>query len=234
MEARDKFSVIASVKKRLILIVGLMALAILAIGVYGLFGIAESNRKIRQTVDDGRRLVEAVDAARSSQVHFKKQVQEWKNILIRGNDAALFENYLKAFQKEGSMVQKDLEHLKILMKELGLTITRVDKLLKEHERLDLEYITVIKKFDSELQDSGIKIDKMVRGIDREMTDRMDDLVASIREVCKSRLSESAKGAEDKLQRDRSISNIIALLALAGIILGVWLSVSIIQDIGKGI
>ncbi len=67
----------------IIVCVGVLTVALLA---WVRLGTMESMAKHLQW--EGAALNEAVNLARRSQVSFKKQVQEWKNILIRGNDAA--------------------------------------------------------------------------------------------------------------------------------------------------
>ena len=45
------------------------------------------------------------DAARVIQVTFKKQVQEWKNILLRGSDYEQYQKYSKGFHTEETAVR---------------------------------------------------------------------------------------------------------------------------------
>src|SRR4029453_4960603 len=45
------------------------------------------------------------DAARVIQVTFKKQVQEWKNILLRGSDYEQYQKYSKGFHEEEKRVR---------------------------------------------------------------------------------------------------------------------------------
>jgi methyl-accepting chemotaxis protein len=45
-----------------------------------------------------------------AQVHYKKQVQEWKNTLLRGYERDLFDKYFNAFNHEDKLVN-DYLHL---------------------------------------------------------------------------------------------------------------------------
>ena len=74
-----------SVHRRVVITVGIFAVLIIVTGLYGLIAIVEMNKRLHETVLEGQKMVKAIDAARSAEVHFKKQVQEWKNILLRGN-----------------------------------------------------------------------------------------------------------------------------------------------------
>ena len=51
---------------------------------------------------------------------FKTQIQEWKNILIRGNDQKRFDSYLAGFEKSAKETQTYLTETHDLMKQLGL------------------------------------------------------------------------------------------------------------------
>ena len=74
-----------------ILVVNLMA------GLYA-FGLYQKANSQASEVREASSQIVAL--ALTTQVRFKKQVQEWKNILLRGQDPALFDRYLAQFEQE--------------------------------------------------------------------------------------------------------------------------------------
>jgi methyl-accepting chemotaxis protein-1 (serine sensor receptor) len=71
-------------------------------------------------METGALIEQSVDAARSAQVQFKIQVQEWKNTLLRGKDPAAFNKYRQAFIDESAATQKQLKTLEALMPRIGM------------------------------------------------------------------------------------------------------------------
>ncbi len=55
-------------------------------------------------------MANAIDTARLSQVHFKKQVHEWKIIRLRENNKDLYDKPLKAFYEEDRKVNEYLQN----------------------------------------------------------------------------------------------------------------------------
>ena len=45
-----------------------------------------------------------------AQIHFKRQVQEWKNILLRGHEAGLYDKYYSQFEKEEKLVKDNIQN----------------------------------------------------------------------------------------------------------------------------
>lgn len=57
------------------------------------------------------RSVKAITYAFEAQVHFNKQVQEWKNILLRGQEPSSFDKYLNNFNDEERDTQASIKQL---------------------------------------------------------------------------------------------------------------------------
>lgn len=144
---------------------------------------------------EGRLLIQGVDLARSAQVNFKKEVQEWKDILLRGNDPESFAKYRKAFDAEEAQTQSNLRELTDVLTKLNLPVDKVAAALKEHEALGVKYRAALEHFDRTKEDSGKVVDRLVKGIDRPATAAIDvivsDIQASSEERARSNTAEMA-------------------------------------------
>eukprot|EP01030_Chromulinospumella_sphaerica_P024795 gene24795-24896_t len=124
-------------------------------------------------------LSQAIDAARAAQVEFKIQVQEWKNILIRGNDPAALQKYSDAFVKGGEQTRAKLKQLDELLKKLELSTPLVDEAIRTQNELVSKYMSALKQYDSANPESVHIVDGLVKGVDREPTKKIDEIVAYI-------------------------------------------------------
>jgi methyl-accepting chemotaxis protein-1 (serine sensor receptor) len=124
-------------------------------------------------------ILKATDLGRQAQVNFKIQVQEWKNILLRGGDPEAFDKYQKAFGKAEAAVQADLTELRTLLTSHKADGARVDRLLTAHRELGTKYRSALQDYNSGHIGAGQKIDAAVRGIDRSPTEEMDRVVADV-------------------------------------------------------
>jgi len=104
---------------------------------------------------------------------FQSQVQEWKDVLLRGNDPALYDKYFKAFEKKHEAVESDLLSLRQLAAEVNqpdvLTTQQVDELSKLHAELHQRYLNALKGYNATHPTAGQEVDLGVRGMDRPFT-----------------------------------------------------------------
>ncbi|MEE9356940.1 hypothetical protein [Candidatus Vondammii sp. HM_W22] len=120
----------------------------------------------------------------STQVHFKKQVQEWKNILLRGHEPGLYKKYLAQFHQEERLTRGETSHLLSLLDPQSEAWRTANAFFAAHHRLGFQYMSALKSFNPDRQGAQFQVDKLVRCIDRKPTDLMDSVVSSIlRIIC---------------------------------------------------
>ncbi|WP_332856004.1 methyl-accepting chemotaxis protein [Duganella sp. S19_KUP01_CR8] len=164
---------------RLGLLGGFFFVALLIVATGGWRALDSSNAGNTAAMQRMQALTQAIDMARSAQVEFKIQVQEWKNTLLRGNDTANFDKYSKAFVKGGETTRGELQKLNALLTKLNLKTPLVDEAIATQNELVKRYMSALQKYDSANQDSAHVVDALVKGMDREPTKKIDDIVAFI-------------------------------------------------------
>ncbi|WP_295588237.1 response regulator [uncultured Lamprocystis sp.] len=120
-----------------------------------------------------------VTTALVTQVQFKKQVQEWKNILLRGSEAGLFDDYFVRFEQEESRTRETLGQLIRLLAGDGQSHATASRFLEAHRRLGEDYRAALAFYRPQEPSSQLEVDRRVRGIDREPTDLIDQIVADV-------------------------------------------------------
>ena len=218
-----------SIKLRLGFLTLFFSLLLAGVGGYGLYGASGMNQSMEATINISSTLVSAVDATRQAQVDFKKQIQEWKDTLLRGNDPAAFDKYSKAFDQEGAKVRKNLNDAKTHMATLGIPSNSVDAALKAHSELEEKYHQALKSYDVDKKESAGIVDKMVKGMDRAPTDMIDSIVKAIQTEAKARLSEASKTSAETFSVQKTSTLVAVVLA---ILFGATWAVFIIRSIMK--
>lgn len=212
---------------RLTLKAALMLLGFGSVSAVGLVALI-SFSVLTSKVDDFQRLV-SVDlsgaiAAERLTVSFKRQVQEWKNVLLRGHDSGNREKYWQRFSSLQASIQDETDAL--LKLELS---GEAQKLLREFKRSHAGLMPLYEKGYRAYIDSGFdsKVgDTAVAGIDREPTKTIEAVATLLDEHA---LSISAALAENATQaawtgRIIIIVSIVAVGLFSVIITRVKLSV----------
>lgn len=221
---------VISLRRRVIIAIGMLTIIIVVIGFYGLAAILESNQRLHKSVLKAQEMAAAIDTARLSQVHFKKQVQEWKNVLLRGNDKDLYDKHFKAFNDEDQKVREYLGSLSKLITASGLTIAQIEDAEIKHEKLGRRYREALARHKELDLKTAALIDKSVRGIDRELTDEIDAIVTAIRDLTEKNLKDTEKIAQTQMEAYHALSFFIIFLMLAGILFGIYNARSITREL----
>ncbi|MGE4473575.1 MAG: methyl-accepting chemotaxis protein [Sulfuricurvum sp.] len=160
------------IKQKLIIInigalIGMLLVVTIAMVSYGSI--------LDTSIESSQKTLKQIDTARSIQVAFKKQVQEWKNILLRGEKPEKYEKYLKNFIKQEETVQQEIKALKLITENPKI-VAMIDDFAKAHTVLGKEYRQGLSAFDNATSEKYKVGDKAVDGIDRAPTDKLDALV----------------------------------------------------------
>ena len=133
----------------------------------------------REAIDGQSDIHKGLLLTREAQVHFKKQVQEWKNVLLRGHNEEDYVKYLSQFMEEESIIRNKvsllIDHLKNAPGSRALAI----KFLETHQELGRQYREALQIYFESKSNRSVNTDKAVRGIDREPTDLLDDLAEKL-------------------------------------------------------
>ena len=164
---------------KLLLLIGFMSVLLIGTGIYLLHGISSTNGMMVLNMDTAKTFTQAVRDADDVELHFKKQVQEWKDTLLRGYKPADFAKYNGNFVNEESQVQQSAKDLMTVMKKLNLDTTKAEEFLKKHAELGVKYREALRHYGSGDIQSAHVVDDLVRGIDREPTELVDSIAVAM-------------------------------------------------------
>lgn len=139
---------------------------------------------------------------------FKKQVQEWKNTLLRGSDPAALEKYWSDFKKMEHTVQ---EQVGALRSRTGDTKVHelLDKFASAHQEMGVKYSKGLETFKDSKFDSKAG-DIAVKGMDRAPTELLSEAASLMQKIA----DDAAKEAAAQSRRAITISIAVMLAALA--------------------
>ena len=233
----------AALRRALINLASIMLLMILSVGIAGLFSVWSINRFQTRTQLALNEVVAAMLAADHAQVHFKTQVQEWKNILLRGHDLDDRAKYKAAFEAEkqetrilldGLPAKLDhLAHIEVLaMLEKdgessgvkGISIQVKDEVV----RTLAAFLTVNEVYngawDAAQKDGGwnpMQADRKVRGADRELMEQFDAIPLQLARAHADLVLRANREAESRFAMLSRLVWAAIVLALAIVSLTLW-------------
>lgn len=175
------------VKNLLMGLIGVFGVLTVAYAALSVYTLNTTNEYIQEAIEKGKTYQKINDDSRAAQVDFQRQVQEWKNILIRGNDSELYEKHLKQFREKENTVNNRLNNLSKKLKDLNHVkeANEINDLMKQHLDLGERYNTALGQYNKEDLTSYLKIDVMVRGMDRVASKGMDEVSLNILKLTES-------------------------------------------------
>ena len=160
-------------RQSLALIIGSLLL-MLAVALVSVLSLAQELRNYRLLMEGPQATAGLIN---ETNLTFKTQVQEWKNVLLRGGKQADLDRYWQQFQNSEKQVQNLLGQIAEL--ELPAAFRdRVVSLQEEHLTLGADYRDGLERFLAAGRDP-VAGDNLVRGIDRDTSDQLEQLVLEI-------------------------------------------------------
>lgn len=178
-----------SARTRLLLLAALALVGLTLASLIGLLAINQITTQMESALARQGTVSDALMAVESAHVRFKVQVQEWKNILLRGNDPAAFDKHLAQFGEEESRVQALLAQAATLYDQLGVARGDLDQLIAAHRQLGTEYRAALASYDKADPQAGQKVDRLVKGKDRAASQAMDKLADAMEQHAKQQVAE---------------------------------------------
>ncbi len=209
--------------------VGILFLAIVGgVSIYAVDGLAN---QATSAVTTDTKALKLMDSLRRVQTSYQRQVQEWKDILLRGNDSELYAKYYEAFEKRSAEVSQGLSEMRRQAQELGMDTKDIDALLAAHTELHANYIEALKSYNQARPTAGQEVDKLVRGIDRPTSAAMDKLSQDVVGFAARSAEASARDVDAKESATEwlTVSALVFALPLL-VLLAVFITRGIIRNL----
>ncbi len=203
--------------------------ALLLLLAAALFGIARLNQALTTYETEVAASVDHERAAASMLVAFKVQVQEWKNVLLRGKDAEQLKRYWAAFEKEEAAIQAQAAKL-LSGLPAGDARERVQQFAQAHQRMGADYRKGLEAFHSAGQDPQAG-DQAVKGMDREPAKLLDQAGELIQKAAAATAQTAAERA-----RNATVLSLAVMLIVctAGIVAAVLFSRTVTQPLDRAV
>jgi len=198
--------------------------ALLVVG--GIFGVWRLNNAVGIYQDKVALQVAANEKGAVVASHFATAIQEWKDVLLRGKTPAELEKHWSAHQQQMGEVNAGIAELQKLVANDATTSAQVGQLAGEMSSVQRVYQQAYDAYLAAGSDYAAG-DAAAKGKDRTAAQELVDLRT---ELSKQEIT-SAEQARVQAQSATVLSlSVMALVALAAFITGIWLSRQIIRPL----
>jgi methyl-accepting chemotaxis protein len=203
MPGQAKSGLHLMVRERILILFGACTFLLIATAAFGFWRLSDSLRIFNEDIMS--RQTNAIDVE-AIEIDFKKQVQEWKDTLLRGSKPEALDKYWTAFQQRESEVRNVTERL-----SRSVPDPEVAQFLAQfqaaHKAMGDAYRHGLQEFKDHGFDSAVG-DKAVAGIDRAPTELLNKAKERLLSLAQTKASEAREDAR------RAVWMTILLLCLA--------------------
>ncbi|WP_426136042.1 methyl-accepting chemotaxis protein [Pseudomonas sp. PWP3-1b2] len=200
-----------SLRAQILSLLGGSLLAMLLIALACFNFLSNGVQSYRSLIDGPLLTSQLIDEAN---LQFKVQVQEWKNVLLRGKQPQDMEKYWGQFQDRQRDVQGILARLVTHTNGDAALSQRIETLRQEHLQLGVAYQKGRDAYLAAGADPSAG-DAAVKGVDRATSEQMSALVSDLREQgAKQSVAISAYA-------ERTVMVGLAIMLLSGVLIGLF-------------
>ena len=166
-------------------------------------------------------------------VVFKTQVQEWKNILLRGHDPAARSKYTKEMHDRAEEVSQHLAALVPQAKAVGLDPLVLTAAQTSLADLNNAYDQALANWKNGDDLAYRAVDGAVKGKDRPLVTALENLRVAVEKASEARLTQEVATAATEEAETRTM--VISIALAIGIILvigAIWLILTIRQPLNR--
>lgn len=210
-----------SIQFKLLALVALCLGLPLATVLYSLNRVYASNAELDRI---SREDFQAQELVLRATVRFEQQVQEWRNVLLRGNDPAALDKYWARFLQDEAEVKASISEARHSVTD-GDMAAKLDDFIGAHEDASDRFRAGLEEFKAKGFDPRAG-DKAVEGIDRTATDRLLEAENAARERGAKAVAAAVGRARTAYIAAAAVS--IAVSAIALVVLGFFVRRSFVR------
>jgi methyl-accepting chemotaxis protein len=197
--------------------IGLLLLASAGVSIWSLERVS---RLATEAASESGRIDNLLMTAARVQTDFQVQIQEFKNILLRGEDIDLFKKHNEAFKQRREAVQVGLDEVSTAMEQAGMDKSATEELLLAHSELSFRYGEAAKMVKGMGLAAATEADRSVRGLDRQTSQGLIDLRAAIDKFAAQRAQERGEQIGQTVGTARVLMGLVTLLGGLSVLLAV--------------
>ena len=186
-------------------------IAMLLIALASFYLLSSGVQSYRQLIEGPLHTSQLIDEAN---LQFKIQVQEWKNVLLRGKQPADRDKYWQQFQARQGDVQNILGELSRQPAIEPALKARIDSLRDAHRALGSAYQQGLEAYRAAGADPAAG-DAAVKGVDRATSEQMSELVNELRKRGNEQSTAISNSAE------RTVLLGIVVMLISGVLIGLF-------------
>lgn len=171
-----------------------------------------TDSKVDSLLSDATADIENLQALRKIQLAFAREVQEWKDTLLRGADPEMYKKYSAAFDKSVEDAFKQAQDFKTKLSPEEQKL--VDRFLEAQTTLKEEYVAARSQYVNGTIFEPSKADKQVKGKDRKVLESLNQLAETISTNAEKDRQSSREALAFLLKTGLMISLALALFFMA--------------------